>query len=136
MPNTSALKSNISFQMTSHQVKIHSEKKDYSRVPSRCGSMSNATHRAGGGNVKVTINPLITRLSLPDQLTALYHNHIACNWLISYLTWIQKLLHIQYWNINLYHGIIQCTALLAPPVHHIPKLLNAHYMVYKIMCEP
>ena len=35
------------------QVKIRHEKKDYSKVTSKCGSMENAKHKAGGGAVKV-----------------------------------------------------------------------------------
>eukprot|EP00057_Strongylocentrotus_purpuratus_P006450 XP_011660924.1 PREDICTED: microtubule-associated protein 4 isoform X13 [Strongylocentrotus purpuratus] len=34
-------------------VKIQSEKSNYSRVQSKCGSLGNSTHRAGGGNVKI-----------------------------------------------------------------------------------
>ncbi|XP_063952560.1 microtubule-associated protein 2-like [Lytechinus pictus] len=34
-------------------VRIQSEKANYSKVQSRCGSLGNATHKAGGGNVKI-----------------------------------------------------------------------------------
>ena len=35
------------------QVKIQTEKVDFSTVSSRCGSLDNSKHRPGGGNVKV-----------------------------------------------------------------------------------
>ncbi|XP_063286003.1 microtubule-associated protein 2 isoform X8 [Pelobates fuscus] len=44
---------NIKYQPKGGQVKILSEKIDFSDVQSRCGSKDNITHNAGGGNVQI-----------------------------------------------------------------------------------
>ncbi|KAM4698253.1 microtubule-associated protein 2 isoform 3-T6 [Rhinophrynus dorsalis] len=44
---------NIKYQPKGGQVKILSEKIDFSGVPSRCGSKDNITHSAGGGQVQI-----------------------------------------------------------------------------------
>ncbi|XP_075036369.1 microtubule-associated protein 2 isoform X5 [Mixophyes fleayi] len=44
---------NIKYQPKGGQVKILSEKTDYSAVQSRCGSKDNITHNAGGGEIQI-----------------------------------------------------------------------------------
>ncbi|XP_077128297.1 microtubule-associated protein 2 isoform X10 [Ranitomeya variabilis] len=44
---------NIKYQPKGGQVKILSEKTDYSGVQSRCGSKDNITHNAGGGDIQI-----------------------------------------------------------------------------------
>ncbi|XP_075141039.1 microtubule-associated protein 2 isoform X8 [Leptodactylus fuscus] len=44
---------NIKYQPKGGQVKILSEKIDYSGVTSRCGSKDNITHNAGGGQIQI-----------------------------------------------------------------------------------
>ncbi|XP_075685810.1 microtubule-associated protein 2 isoform X10 [Rhinoderma darwinii] len=44
---------NIKYQPKGGQVKILSEKIDYSDVQSRCGSKDNITHNAGGGEIQI-----------------------------------------------------------------------------------
>ncbi|XP_068101300.1 microtubule-associated protein 2 isoform X1 [Hyperolius riggenbachi] len=44
---------NIKYQPKGGQVKILSEKIDYSAVQSRCGSKDNITHNAGGGEIQI-----------------------------------------------------------------------------------
>lgn len=44
---------NIKYQPKGGQVKILSEKTDYSAVESRCGSKDNITHNAGGGDIQI-----------------------------------------------------------------------------------
>ncbi|XP_075463281.1 microtubule-associated protein 2 isoform X10 [Ascaphus truei] len=45
---------NIKYQPKGGQVKILSEKTDYSDVSSRCGSKDNITHNAGGGQIQIS----------------------------------------------------------------------------------